>query len=111
MVHGENGIPMGTKSRRRVPRGSTRIGVAVVDDGWHHFSGGWIRRGSEYGTWTNYWPTGRKQAEGAYRMGERTGIWTEWHANGQKAAEGPYVDGAKDTAQWTSWDSSGRELQ
>ncbi len=60
----------------------------------------------QHGTWTEWYPSGNKMAEGQYDRGVATGRFTWWYENGQKQAEGDFENGLKNGA-WITWHANG----
>jgi len=55
-------------------------------------SEGMYEQGRRIGTWTRYWPTGRRRAQAEFRDGEQAGWMHRWNADGRLASEVYYVD-------------------
>lgn len=60
----------------------------------------------QHGTWTEWYPSGTKKAEGQYDRGAGTGRFTWWYENGQKQAEGEFENGQR-TGIWLTWHANG----
>jgi antitoxin component YwqK of YwqJK toxin-antitoxin module len=60
----------------------------------------------QHGTWTEWYPSGNKKAEGHYDRGIATGRFTWWYENGQKQAEGDFENGLKN-GTWITWHANG----
>lgn len=55
-----------------------------------------MKNGVEDGTFKQYYPDGRTEAEGSYTNGLREGSFKEYHPNGNMSAEGNYLNDFED---------------
>ena len=58
------------------------------------------------GPFTEFWPNGKKRAEGTYMNKELSGVYKSWHENGRKDSEGSYLDG-EEHGIWKAYTSDG----
>jgi len=57
--------------------------------------------GALEGTWTEFYATGERRAEGTYKDGKKDGDWTFFHRNGPVEQKGKYLNGsAQGTWKW-----------
>lgn len=107
--------------------------VDKPDDWWNAEPVTYTVKGKDihHGSWTTWYPSGHKKAEGIYdhdlrdgpftwwysnsqqqvsaryRDGKPHGNWTWWYSDGQKTAQGQYTEGVP-TGDWTYWTEKGR---
>lgn len=63
-----------------------------------------------HGAYTEYYPSGKKFAEGSFNMGVHDGQWTFWHENGQISKTVVFQDGLAHGA-WEVYDEEGRVVK
>ena len=69
-------------------------------------TGNFAEGGAE-GTWTWWYPNGKKMSEGVFVKGKRNGIWHTWYGHGQKKSEATYKDD-KLNGPYTTWHENGK---
>lgn len=74
--------PDGSISKARIYMGDQLVSEGLVND-----------VGALEGPWTEYYATGEKRAEGAYKEGKRDGDWVFYHRSGQVEQRGRYANG------------------
>ena len=82
----ENGVTTG-----KVVSGKMHGAWQRVDEKGIVVGKGRLRRGR--GTWTSFYPDGKKLAEGAFESNHPNGAWTFFHASGRVAARGAFRAG------------------
>jgi len=71
-----------------------RVVSATIYQGDRRMSeGGVNEQGAMEGPWTEYYVTGEKRAEGAYKAGKREGDWSYFHRSGEVEQRGKYQNG------------------
>ena len=63
----------------------------------------------EDGAFTDYWPNGKKRAEGSYKNKKLNGLYRTYYRNGEKKSEVTYEAGQRNGPH-TSWHENGRSL-
>jgi len=54
----------------------------------------------QQGTWTYWYPTGAKHAEGGFRDDKQDGEWIWWHPDGTVQQQGAYAQGGLRVGMW-----------
>jgi antitoxin component YwqK of YwqJK toxin-antitoxin module len=67
-------------------------------------------QGLPHGKFVWWYENGQRQAAGGYENGLRSGTWVTWHPNGMKESIGEYSSGEL-TGKWMRWEASGRLVE